>query len=106
MMQWRLIKCLALLMALVILAGCADSREMQAAKVCEAAAKERAVGKIMAVDLNVLRDSAVMESESVMRLQAPVTLDTGLQSEYTQTINCRVQWIDDNAQVVNLVFVF
>jgi len=89
-----------------MLAGCGGSRESRAAAACADAAKERAAGKILAVDRKALAQSAKAETESILALQAPVTLDTGLQSEYTQTLHCRVQFSGNDAKVIAVTFVF
>lgn len=91
---------------LVFLAGCGGSRESRAAAACESAAKERSEGKMMAVDRKALAKGATNESSDIIRLQAPVTFDTGLQSEYTQTLDCRVQISDGGMRVIGITFVF
>ncbi len=88
-----------------LIAGC-DSRESQAAAACESAAKARAEGKLLAVDLRVLAASAENETADILRLKGPVTFDTGLQSEYTQTLDCRVQVSDGQVRVIAVSYVF
>lgn len=97
---------LALLPASVMLAGCGGSLESKAATACEAAAKERTSGKLLSVDRKTLAKSSTTESDGILRLQAPVTLDTGLQTEYRQTLLCRVQVSGKNVQVISATFVF
>lgn len=92
--------------ALAMLAGCGGSRESQAAAACEAAAKERSEGKLLAVDVKALAAGATSEAPDILRLQAPVTFDTGLQSEYTQTLDCRAQVSDGQVRVIGITFVF
>lgn len=105
-MKGRVLGSIATVAASVLLTACGSSPEALAAKACEAAAKDRAVGKIMAVDMVVLRKSASADPGGIMQLKAPVTFDTGLQSEYTQTLNCRVQFNGKEATVVSVIFVF
>lgn len=96
-------------MALVLaaaLGGCGGSIESRAAEACADAAKERAEGKLLAVDLDVLTKSATADNKDELRLQAPITFDTGLQSQYTQTLDCRVRISDGAPQVVGVIFVF
>lgn len=97
---------LAVAVALSVLAGCGGSPESQAAAACEAAAKERSEGKLLEVDRKALVAGARSESGDILRLQAPVTFDTGLQSEYTQTLDCRVQVADGQVRVIGITFVF
>ncbi|MEB2314613.1 MAG: hypothetical protein OZ919_00765 [Xanthomonadaceae bacterium] len=89
-----------------VLAGCSSSPASRAALACEEAAKERAEGKMLSVDLKALEQSMVNEGEDVLRLQAPVTLDTGLQTQYTQTLDCRVKVANGELHVVRVTFVF
>ena len=105
-MRSNTLRFLAVLAITALLVGCGGSRESRAAAVCETAAKERSEGKLLAVDLKALELSAAREADDILRLQAPVTFDTGLQSEYTQTLNCRVQFSDDDMRVIGIVFVF
>ncbi len=97
---------LTLALMTLVLAGCGSSREMQAAEACEAAAKERTPNKLLSVDRKALAKSAKAESDDILQLIAPITLDTGLQSQYTQTLNCRVQFSGSEAKVIALTFVF
>ncbi len=90
----------------VALGGCGGSIESRAAAACADAAKERVEGKLLAVDLDVLTKSATAEGKEELRLQAPVTFDTGLQSQYSQTLDCRVRITDGVPQVVGVTFVF
>ena len=53
--------CAMIVVATVALGGCGGSRESAAAAACEAAAKERSQGKLLAVDLEALAASAVPE---------------------------------------------
>lgn len=92
--------------ALAFLAGCGSSRESQAAAACEVAAKERSEGKLLAVDRKALAAGASNESDDILRLQGTVTFDTGLQSEYKQTLECRVQIVDGDLRVIGIVFVY
>ena len=105
-MKWTVMQWLVVASMVVLLAGCGSSRESQAAALCEAAAMERATDKMLVVDRKALAQSARAESDDIIQLQAPVTLDTGLPSEYTQTLTCRVQFSGKEARVVGLVFVF
>ena len=89
-----------------ILAGCGGSPASRAAAACEEAAKERAEGKMLSVDLKALEQSMANEGKDVLRLQAPVTFDTGLQSQYTQTLDCRVKVTNGGLHVVRVTFVF
>lgn len=98
--------CVMIVVATVALGGCGGSRESAAAAACEAAAKERSQGKLLAVDLEALAASAVPEGEDVLRLQAPVTFDTGLQSQYSQTLDCRVKITAEGPKVIRTTFVF
>lgn len=91
---------------LVLLAGCGGSRESQAAAACEVAAKERSEGKLLEVDRKALAAGVSKEAGEVLMLQGPVTFDTGLQTEYTQTLQCRVQFSGGQARVVGIRFVF
>lgn len=99
----RIIMVLAVASAL---AGCGDSPAARAAAACADAAKERAEGKLLAVDPKALEQSAASEGKDALRLRAPVTFDTGLQSQYTQTLDCRVKLTDGKAQVIGVTFVF
>lgn len=101
MMRWG-----AAAMALGLLAACSGSRESQAAAACEAEAKDRSEGKLLAVDRKALAAGATIESGDIIRLKAPVTFDTGLQSEYTQELDCRVQVSGDEVRVIGITFVF
>lgn len=92
--------------AFAVLAGCGGSRESQAAAACETAAKERSEGKLLEVDRKALIAGATSEAADILRLKAPVTFDTGLQSEYTQALECRVQFSDGQARVIGIIFVF
>ena len=105
-MGWRVMRWLIVAWVALLLSGCGSSRESQAAAACESAAMERAAGKMLVVDRKALERSAIAESADILQLKAPVTLDTGLQSEYTQTLNCRVQFAGNEAKVISVVFVF
>lgn len=105
-MRYNAVRVVVLASTLLMLAGCGGSRESRAADACAEAAKERAAGKIFAVDRKALAQSAKAETENILELQAPVTLDTGLQSEYTQTLHCRVQFTGNEVQVIGVTFVF
>lgn len=105
-MGWKVMRWLVVAWVVVLLTGCGSSRESQAAAACEAAAMERATGKMLAVDRKALEQSAVAESADILQLKAQVTLDTGLQSEYTQTLNCRVQFTGNEVKVISAIFVF
>ncbi len=102
--NWRLFSILALTCLLVT--ACGGSRESRAAAACEAAAKEAAPDKMLAVDVNVLTQSATATGTDTLELSAPITLDTGLQTEYKQTLNCRVQFVDGEPKVLRATFVF
>lgn len=97
---------LALVATMMFLISGCGSTESEAAAACEAAAKERTEGKLLAVDLRVLAASAENETADILRLQGPVTFDTGLQSEYTQTLDCRVQVSDGQVRVIAVSYVF
>lgn len=90
----------------VALGGCGGSIESRAAAACADAAKERAEGKLLAVDIDALAKNATAEGKDELRLQAPITFDTGLQSQYSQTLDCRVRITDGAPQVVGVTFVF
>lgn len=105
-MGWKVMRWLVVAWVVMVLAGCGSSRESQAAAACEAAAMERATGKMLAVDRKALEQSAIAETADILQLKGPVTLDTGLQSEYTQTLNCRVQFTGKEVKVIGVVFVF
>lgn len=90
----------------VLLAGCGQSTESQAARACEAEAEQRSQGKMLQVDSKALLQSVKAEAGGIYTMQAPVTFDTGLQSEYAQTLTCRVQISDGEARVVGITFVF
>ncbi|MCX7556536.1 hypothetical protein OS187_06830 [Xanthomonadaceae bacterium JHOS43] len=105
-MRKNTIRLAAAAMMLPLLAGCGGSRESQAAAACEAAARERSEGKMLEVDRKVLAQGATSESGDILRLQAPVTFDTGLQSEYTQTLECRVQISNGQVRVIGIQFLF
>ena len=105
-MKCNAVRVMILAATLLVLAGCGGSRESRAAAACEDAAKERAEGKILSVDRKALAASAKAETENILELQAPITLDTGLQSEYTQTLHCRVQFSGNDAKVISVTFVF
>lgn len=92
--------------SLALLASCGGSRQTQAAAACEAAAKERSEGKLLAVDRKALAAGTTSETEDILRLQGPVTFDTGLQTEYTQTLECRVQFSGNEARVIGITFLF
>ncbi|MEJ5208432.1 MAG: hypothetical protein WDA70_05755 [Lysobacteraceae bacterium] len=89
-----------------LLAGCGQSAESQAASACEAEAEQRSQGKMLQVDSKALLHSVKLEDNGIYTMQAPVTFDTGLQSEYAQTLTCRVQISDGQARVVGITFVF
>lgn len=90
----------------VLLAGCGQSTESQPARACEAEAEQRSQGKMLQVDSKALLQSVKAEAGGIYTMQAPVTFDTGLQSEYAQTLTCRVQISDGEARVVGITFVF
>ena len=89
-----------------LLAGCGQSAESQATSACEAEARQRSEGKMLQVDHKALTRSVKLEDNGIYTMQAPVTFDTGLQSEYAQTLTCRVQISDGQARVVGITFVF
>jgi hypothetical protein len=90
----------------LVLTGCGGSRESRAAAACEAAAKEGAQGKMLSVDIEALAKSATATGEDTLELTAPITLDTGLETEYKQTLNCRVQFVGNDLKVLRATFVF
>ena len=61
---------------------------------------------MLKVDSKALLQSVKAEAGGIYTMQAPVTFDTGLQSEYAQTLTCRVQISDGEARVVGITFVF
>ncbi len=63
--------------------------QMRAAAACEAEAKARMGERSYQVDIAALGKNAKMEDGS-WRLQAPITIDLGLRSEATQTLECKV----------------
>lgn len=97
---------LAVVATMIFLATGCSSRESQAAAACEAAAKERSEGKLLAVDRKALAASVANETADILRLKGPVTFDTGLQSEYSQTLDCRVQVVDGQVRVIAVSYVF
>ncbi len=105
-MENRVVRALCVIGASAFLASCSGSRESRAADACETAAKARAEGKMLAVDHGALEKSAIAEGTDQLRLRAPVTFDTGLQSQYTQTLDCRVRFVDGKAEVLTITFVF
>ena len=105
-MRTNTMRLAGVLAMLALLSGCGGSRESQASAACEAAAKERSQGKMLAVDRKALEQAATPENADTLVLEGPVTFDTGLPSEYTQTLNCRVQFTDGNARVIGIIFVF
>ena len=69
--------------------GGSDSPKERAAAACEAEAKARMGERSYQVDIAALGKNAKMEDGS-WRLQAPITIDLGLRSEATQTLECKV----------------
>ena len=101
---WRLTAILA--STCLFVTACSSSREERAAAACEVAAKESAQGKLLSVDIAALAKSASATGKDTLELTAPITLDTGLETEYKQTLNCRVQFVGGELKVLRATFVF
>ncbi len=76
----------------VLLAGCAASREEQAAEACGKEIQTRLAGRNYEVSAKDLAAHAAAEGPDILRLASTIVFDKGLSSEYRQTVDCRVRF--------------
>ncbi|MBN8480166.1 MAG: hypothetical protein J0L88_01105 [Xanthomonadales bacterium] len=86
------------------LSACGGGVNRQAADACMGEVASRLVGKRYDVDVGRLAGSAAPSAASTLQLSAPIVFDRGTETEYTQTIQCRVRLDEAGPAVVFLQF--
>lgn len=96
---------LAALAIITLITGC-GGRTDEAAQACLDAARSKASGQSIDVDLKALAALATPDGEDAFRIRAPIVLDAGLSSELKQTLDCRVRLTANGPEITSLTFVF
>ncbi len=94
-----------LLVSVAVLSACGGGGiNRQAADACMNEVGGRLDGKRYEVDVDRLAGSAAPNAANTLQLSAPIVFDRGTDTEYTQTIQCRVRIDPAGPTVVFLQF--
>ena len=90
---------------LLLVAGCAASRNDGAVDACGKAIADKLGGKTFSLDRGDMTGHARDESADIVVVSSTVTFDKGLSTEYRQTFDCRVRVANGKAtDVIGLQF--
>ena len=88
---------------LLLVAGCAATRNDGAVDACAKAIADKLGGKTFSLDRGDMTGHARDESPDVVAISSTITFDKGLSTEYQQTFDCRVR-MGKTADVIYLQF--
>jgi hypothetical protein len=86
----------------MLVGGCGNGRNDQAAAACNAEITKKLAGKSYEIDLGDLARNVKSEAADTVVLNSTAIFDKGLSTEYKQTYYCRVRF--DKADVPSVMF--
>ena len=97
---WR--GALSAALAACLLAGCGGGREDVAAEACVKAIQAKLAGRSYELAARELAAHAKAEGTDTLDLNAQITFDKSLSSEYRQTVECKVRF--ESGKEPNVIF--